>query len=70
VGAVHRHVKEGNLAMALLGLAEPEDLIVLGSHGHGRFVGALIGSVSQRVVSHAECPVVIVRRPKTSASRS
>lgn len=62
---VHRHIVEGHPATALLRLAEPEDMIVLGSHGHVGFVGALIGSVSQRVASHAECPVVIVRRPKT-----
>jgi nucleotide-binding universal stress UspA family protein len=68
--AVHRHVVEGHPATALLRLAAPEDLIVLGSHGHGGFVGALIGSVSQRVASHAECPVVIVRRPKDTASRA
>ncbi|MDP3973124.1 MAG: universal stress protein [Candidatus Nanopelagicales bacterium] len=37
------------------------DLIVVGSRGLGGFRGVLLGSVSQRCVSHAQCPVVIVR---------
>ena len=37
------------------------DLIVVGSRGHGRLVGLLIGSVAQKVVSLAYCPVVVVR---------
>ncbi|MBL8929510.1 MAG: universal stress protein [Kineosporiaceae bacterium] len=61
---VHRHLVEGNPATALIDMSGPDDLLVVGSHGHGGFVGALIGSVSQRVVAHAHCPVVIVRRPK------
>jgi nucleotide-binding universal stress UspA family protein len=37
------------------------DLIVVGSRGHGRLAGLLIGSVAQKVVSLAHCPVVVVR---------
>jgi nucleotide-binding universal stress UspA family protein len=37
------------------------DLIVLGSRGLGEIKGYLIGSVSNRVVKHAGCPVVVVR---------
>jgi nucleotide-binding universal stress UspA family protein len=37
------------------------DLIVVGSRGHGRLVGLLLGSVAQKVVSLAHCPVVVVR---------
>ena len=36
------------------------DLIVLGSHGHGRIFEALVGSVSDGVIRNAKCPVVIV----------
>lgn len=37
------------------------DLIVVGSHGAGLLKRALIGSVSQDVLHHAPCPVLVVR---------
>ena len=37
------------------------DLIVLGSHGYGALKRFLLGSVSQAVVSHANCSVEVVR---------
>lgn len=38
------------------------DLIVVGSHGRG-FWGRLLGSVSNGVVHHAPCSVMVVRKP-------
>ncbi len=38
------------------------DIIVVGSHGRG-FWGRLLGSVSTGVVHHAECSVLVVRKP-------
>jgi universal stress protein A len=36
------------------------DLLVLGTHGHTGLAHALIGSVAERVVRHASCPVLTV----------
>jgi nucleotide-binding universal stress UspA family protein len=57
-------VTEGHPAEVLTRFSASADLVVLGCRGHGGFVGALVGSVSQHVVSHASCPVVVVRHPK------
>jgi nucleotide-binding universal stress UspA family protein len=43
----------------------PADLIVVGSHGYGTWQRLLLGSVSQAVVSHANCSVEVVHRPKS-----
>lgn len=58
---------EGHPAWALIGAAESADLLVVGSRGHGGFVGALLGSVSQHVVTHAGCPVVVIPHPQHAA---
>jgi nucleotide-binding universal stress UspA family protein len=52
-------VREGP-AIALLDAATPDDIIVVGSRGRGGFAGLLLGSVSQQVVHHARCPVVVI----------
>jgi len=56
-------VLEGPPAEAILNVAETReiDLIVMGTRGLGRFTGMLLGSQSQKVVSHASCPVTLVR---------
>jgi len=57
---VERVVKEGHAAPVLLAEAKDADLVVVGSHGHGAFAGMLIGSVSEHLVRHAPCAVVVV----------
>ncbi len=56
-------VWEGDPAEAIVAAAEAEhaDLIVVGSHGRGPVGRFLIGSVSDHVVRHAGCPVLVVR---------
>ncbi|MFB7241565.1 universal stress protein [Streptomyces populi] len=51
----------GDAVEALLGVAADTGTLVLGSRGYGAFVGFLLGSVGQRVISEASCPVVLVR---------
>jgi nucleotide-binding universal stress UspA family protein len=41
--------------------ASRADLIVLTTHGRTGLAHVLLGSVAERVVRHAECPVVTVR---------
>jgi nucleotide-binding universal stress UspA family protein len=40
------------------------DLIIVGSHGYSRWERLLLGSVSDSVVHHAPCSVMVVRTPK------
>jgi nucleotide-binding universal stress UspA family protein len=58
---VRVRVVEGNAARVLLDASAGAALLVVGSRGHGGFTEALLGSVSQHLVQHAHCPVVIIR---------
>ena len=62
-GEIHTEILEGNSAEAIIKVAKTRksDVIVMGSRGLGRLAGMLLGSTSQKVVSHAPCPVLIVR---------
>jgi len=53
-------LREGHAADVLCDEATSADLLVVGSRGLGGFRGLLLGSVSQQVVQHAPCPVVVV----------
>ncbi len=54
----------GDAAQRIVDLAEELDagLIAMGSRGRSRIERALIGSVSDSVVRHAHCPVLVVRK--------
>ena len=48
---------------AIVEIAEDEgvDLVIVGSHGRSGLSRAVLGSVAERVVRHAPCPVLVVR---------
>jgi nucleotide-binding universal stress UspA family protein len=54
-------VIEGHPAPLLVKASHGADLLVVGSRGHGEFVGMLLGSVSEHCVSNAHCPVLVLR---------
>lgn len=62
--AVATHVLHGPPAATLVEyLRESDaDLIVMGTHGLGGLKTRLLGSVSQQVMEHARCSVLLVRR--------
>ena len=63
---VEAHLSMGSPDAEIVKLAEEMDagLIVMGNRGLGGIRRALIGSVSDSVVRHAHCPVLVVREEK------
>jgi len=70
-GAVQEaHLRRGRKDQEIVRLAEEigAGLIVVGSRGRGGVRRALMGSVSDSVVRHAHCPVMVVRKEKEQAA--
>ncbi|AQQ16291.1 Universal stress protein [Corynebacterium glaucum] len=59
--AIGHAVAEGSPIDMLLEMSRDAGMIVMGSRGLGGLSGMVLGSVSGAVVSHASCPVVVVR---------
>ncbi len=59
--AVEQKLVEGDAGEALVAESTSAELVVVGSHGRSGLKAALLGSVSRHVVSHAVCPVVVVK---------
>jgi nucleotide-binding universal stress UspA family protein len=64
------YVRRGRKDQEIVRLAEQigAGLIVMGSRGRAGVRRALMGSVSDSVVRHAHCPVMVVRRQKQQAA--
>lgn len=58
---VHTKAMRGQPATVLVAASNGAALLVVGPRGLGGFKGLMLGSVSDYVVSHANCPVVVVR---------
>ena len=58
---------QGQPADVLLEQCADATLIVVGRRGLGGFKSLLLGSVSQQVVQHATCPVVVVNQPEAAS---
>ncbi len=43
---------------------EHADLVIMGSHGRTGLAHVVLGSVAERVVRHASCPVLVARKPQ------
>ncbi|MEY9626334.1 universal stress protein [Sinorhizobium fredii] len=61
--SVDTRVEPGDYAETILAVAEEigADMIVVGSRGLGRLRGMMVGSVSQKIIQHAHCSVMVVR---------
>jgi nucleotide-binding universal stress UspA family protein len=58
-------VERGDPRDVIVRVAEREhaDLVIVGSHGRTGLPKLLMGSVASHVVTHAPCPVLVVKRP-------
>jgi nucleotide-binding universal stress UspA family protein len=51
---------QGYAPAVLVAAAKGADMLVLGSHGHGRLYHAVLGSLSDQCMRRATCPVVVI----------
>ncbi len=64
INGVTKTVRIGDPGMAVSEYATEikADLIVIPSHGHHGLRRILLGSVAERIIRHAECPTLVLRR--------
>lgn len=57
-------IREGDPGLTIADYADEAraDLIVMPSHGHQGVARVLLGSVTERVLRHAKCPILVLRR--------
>ncbi|XP_059439344.1 universal stress protein PHOS32-like [Corylus avellana] len=66
---VETRVERGDPRDVICQMAEKlgADVLVMGSRGYGLIKRALLGSVSNHCVQNVKCPVLIVKKPKSTA---
>jgi nucleotide-binding universal stress UspA family protein len=63
ITSVEQNILEGPASDAIVQAADVRhaDLIVMGTRGMGALKGLLLGSVSERVIGAAHCPVLVIK---------
>ncbi|CAM8893354.1 unnamed protein product [Rhodiola kirilowii] len=67
---VERVVENGDRSNVICQVAAKlnVDVLVMGSHGYGMIKRAFLGSVSNHCAQTVKCPVLIVKRPKSTVA--
>lgn len=60
---VTTRIEEGSPSRKIVDISADHDLVVMGTLGRTGFSKLLLGSVAERVVRFANCPVLVVRSP-------
>jgi nucleotide-binding universal stress UspA family protein len=63
---IHKLITEGDPAAEILRMIEKHkiELVVMGHHSRMPLVEAVVGSVTHKIITHASCPVLVVRSEK------
>jgi nucleotide-binding universal stress UspA family protein len=67
--AISTVLRPGAPAQSLCQAGAQASMLVVGSRGGGEFAALLLGSVSRYVSTHADCPVVVVRKETMAVHR-
>jgi nucleotide-binding universal stress UspA family protein len=68
--SVEFRVAEGDVADEILAQAEGADMVVIGTHGRSGYEHLLLGSVAEKVVRRAYCPVLTIPRAAHDATEA
>lgn len=60
---VKTRIERGSPAQVIVKCSRDYDLIVMGTHGRSGVSKLVMGSVAEKVVKTAECPVLVIRGP-------
>jgi nucleotide-binding universal stress UspA family protein len=63
-------VAEGDVATEVLAEAEAADMLVLGTHGRSGFEHLILGSVAEKLVRKAHCPVMTIPPAASDATKA